>query len=335
MAGLESHSTTTNKPLVKHHLSQELILYFERVTASAQSEDQPELRAAALSSLREDPGLSQLLPYFVHYTADKVTHSLSQPFILDTTLQIINSLSHNTHLNLAPYISSLVPVVLTCLLTRHIGPETTTTTGSTSTAQIYHLRDFAATLLSHLCKKYAHNAHNLRPRLARSCLKTFHDPKKPLAAHYGAILGIAALGGAEVVRRLVVPSLRDYGDLLAEHLSSGSEAGDEREVDVQYVTRAIVQALTTLVEDDAGLQNGYAGAGVGESVVNGLVNGINGHAEEGHNGVNGTGDEELREKLSNKIGGFLATKILENGSEEGRRIARSVTEEDGLGGLGL
>jgi transcription initiation factor TFIID subunit 6 len=333
MAGLESHSATTaSKPLVKHHLSQELILYFERVTTSALSEDQPELRTAALASLREDPGLSQLLPYFVHYTADKVTHSLSHVFTLDTILRMLDSLSHNTHLNLAPYITSVVPVVLTCLTGRHIGPEPSATTTATATAAVYNLRSLASTLLSHLTKKYSRSAHNLKPRLARSCLKVFLDPKKPLGAHYGAILGLSAIGGAEVVRKLVVPNLKAYGELLSEISDSSDEVPGKSEADVRWVLRAVVHALATLVEDDPAEAATTNGIGIGDAAINGVVNGINGHDED-HAMTNGDSDDsndELKGKLSEKIGEYLAGKILGNGSKRGKEIARALCDDDAL-----
>lgn len=54
------------KPLVKHVLSKELQMYFERITEAVLSEDE-RLRSQAFESLRMDPGLHQLLPYFVQH----------------------------------------------------------------------------------------------------------------------------------------------------------------------------------------------------------------------------------------------------------------------------
>ena len=40
--------------------------------------------------------------------------------------------------------------------------------------------------------------HNLQPRVTRTLLHAFLDPKKALTQHYGAIRGLAALGSRVV-----------------------------------------------------------------------------------------------------------------------------------------
>ena len=93
------------KPQVKHILSQELQLYFERVTGALLDEAQVEFRTAALASLRTDPGLHQLVPYFVQFIAEKVTHNLKDIFILTQTMHLTNAMLDNKTLHLAPYVS--------------------------------------------------------------------------------------------------------------------------------------------------------------------------------------------------------------------------------------
>ncbi|RMZ83984.1 hypothetical protein DV737_g1279, partial [Chaetothyriales sp. CBS 132003] len=286
---------TTTKPQVKHILSKELQLYFERVTASVLDETQPELRTAGLSSLREDPGLHQLVPYFVQFVAEKVTHNLKDLFVLTQMMHVIEALSRNRQLNLTPYVASLVPPVLTCLIGRHLG----TRNGS---LDHFDLRGLAASLLKHLCDKYAKFSHGLKPRLARSCLKTFLDPTKPFGAHYGALLGLKAVGGAEVVRKLVVPNLKDFGDdLLKEALKPGSPNTAEAE----RVLSAIANALQSLVEEDGT-----------------LINGINGH---GQNGVSGDGQAEMRAKLVDKVGDAIGNRIADSGRTD---LMKALLESD-------
>ncbi len=141
----------------------------------------------------------------------------------------------------------MVPPVLTCLIGRTLG------TGI-GALDHYDLRDLAASLLGHLCHKYSKYSHNLKPRLARSCLKTFLDPKKPYGSHYGAILGLKAIGGAEVVRQLIVPNLKAFGELLEEDIQ---DQGLKR-VEAEKVVSAIMNALGTLVDDDVTMMNGHS-----------------------------------------------------------------------------
>ena len=105
LAAMNSTDNTTTKPQVKHILSKELQLYFEKVCESILDEVNPEHRSAGLASLRDDPGLHQLVPYFVQFVAEKVTHNLHDLFVLEQMLHLIDALTRNDKLNLSPYVS--------------------------------------------------------------------------------------------------------------------------------------------------------------------------------------------------------------------------------------
>lgn len=252
-----------SRPQVKHILSKELQLYFQKVTSSILDPSQPEYRAAGLTSIREDPGLQQLVPYFVQFVAEKVTHNLRDLFVLRQMMELVDALTRNQNFNLSPYVASMIPPVLTCMTGRNLGPgaNANPTTASTNGAVAspldhFELRELAAALLKHLCVRYGRFSHNLKPRLARSCLKTFLDPRKTLGAHYGAILGFKAVGGGEVVRSLVIPNLKEYEDVLKGPLT-GAE-GDIKKTEAEMVVKAILQALETLVDADVPMMNGHS-----------------------------------------------------------------------------
>lgn len=284
-------SASTTKPLVKHILSKELQLYFQKVTSSILDPSQPEYRAAGLASIREDPGLHQLVPYFIQFVAEKVTHNLRDLFVLTQMMHVIEALTRNIKLNLAPYVASMIPPVLTCLTGRNLGPGAAANAGAnaagSSPLDHFELRDLAASLLKHLCSKYTKFSHNLKPRLARTCLKTFLDPRKTLGAHYGAILGFGAVGGGEVVRSLVVPNLKEYEDVLREPLS-GAE-GDIKKAEAERVIGAVMKVLETLSSDDVPMTNGHSSA-----------------------------DEDA---LKEKVGEIIAAKVMDD-----VRLARAILE---------
>jgi transcription initiation factor TFIID subunit 6 len=94
---------------VKHILSKELQLYFERVCAAIMDEQNENLRAAALSSLRNDPGLHQLLPYFLQFISEKATHGLKNMFVLNQMMELTHALLENGNLFIEPYVSSSIP----------------------------------------------------------------------------------------------------------------------------------------------------------------------------------------------------------------------------------
>ncbi|KAJ9644247.1 histone H4-like TAF Taf6, SAGA complex subunit [Knufia peltigerae] len=289
LAAMAGSDNTTTKPQVKHILSKELQLYFEKVCASVLDETQPEYRTAGLASLKEDPGLHQLVPYFVQFVAEKVTHNLKDLFVLTQMMLVTEALTRNEKLNLTPYVASMVPPVLTCLIGRTLG-------SGIGSLDHYDLRDLAASLLGHLCNKYSKHSHNLKPRLARSCLKTFLDPTKPLGSHYGAILGLKAIGGAEVVRQLIVPNLKAYGELLEEDITTEGMKKPEAE----KVMNAILNALGTLVDDD--------------------VPTMNGHSAEALN--------NMRTRLVEKVGPVVGNRIADSGHT---RLAKAVLDDTFVG----
>lgn len=93
------------KPLVKHVLSKELQLYFEKVCSAFLDETSEDYRTSGYASLREDPGLHQLVPYFVQFIAEKVTHSLKDIFVLTQVMHMAEALVQNRSLYVDPYVS--------------------------------------------------------------------------------------------------------------------------------------------------------------------------------------------------------------------------------------
>ncbi|KAI9665584.1 MAG: hypothetical protein M1829_005663 [Trizodia sp. TS-e1964] len=276
LAALNGSETVTVKPLVKHIISKELQQYFERICDAVLDEESDEYRAAAFGSLRTDPGLHGLVPYFVQFIAEKVTHNLKNIFLLTQMMHLASALLDNESIYVHPYIASIIPSVLTCLIGRKLGNN-----NSAPTAH-FTLRELAASLIGVICRKYSKASHTLKPRLARTCLKHFLDPNKPSGVHYGCILGLQAIGGSETIRVLVLPNLKAYDGVLKDNMLEDVS----RRIEAEFVLGAIVKSLMTLEED-------Y-------------------HANM-TNGSSGDGGLELRNKLMDTLGEVIGAKIFELG----------------------
>ncbi|KAI9807184.1 MAG: hypothetical protein M1825_005902 [Sarcosagium campestre] len=362
------------KPMVKHILSKELQLFFEKICSAVLNTDQdPDLCSAALSSVRNDPGLHQLVPYFVQFIAEKVTHNLKHIFILSQMMRLAVAMLENTSLYCDPYvrlpinpffpprppilismiwllttvanqIASLIPPILTCLIGRRLGDLTTTTTNSTASTQPhahYALRALAASLITTISQKYATTSQTLRPRLARTCLKHFLDPTKPLGVHYGAIAGLAAVSGPEGVRVLIIPNLKAYDAVLVRELgrnshtnsnntttgaAAGPAVGDDQDTvmgasgvgfdttqgatakkttDVDEVVGVIIQSIALLLSDKP-----VPSPAATAAVVNDEVNGLD--------------DGTLKDQLVDAVGAVVGERIY----ALGRRDLCTVTVEE-------
>ncbi|KAL6722214.1 histone H4-like TAF Taf6, SAGA complex subunit [Lecanora helva] len=285
-AAMSGNDNVTIKPLVKHVLSKELQMYFEKVTSALLDEPNNDYRIAALASIRSDPGLHQLVPYFVQFIAEKVTHNLKNLFVLTQMIHLTTAMLENKSLYIDPYIASLIPPVLTCLVGRRLG-------NSPDPLVHYPLRRLAASVLSTITKIYSKSSHMLKPRLARTCLKNFLDPSKSVQAHYGAIIGLQAIGGPELVRALIVPNLKEYEAFLLEAIEDTE--GSPNQKGGEMVVEALVEALMSLEADALGTVNGMA----------------NGHAGE------------IRKEVAEKIGDLLAGRVIELGRP---RLVKAILE---------
>lgn len=104
LAAMSGTGDVAVKPLVKHVLSKELQLYFEKVCSAFLDETSEDYRTSGYASLREDPGLHQLVPYFVQFIAEKVTHGLKDIFVLTQVMHMAEALVQNQSLYVDPYV---------------------------------------------------------------------------------------------------------------------------------------------------------------------------------------------------------------------------------------
>lgn len=191
------------KPLVKHVLSKELALFYDTLVNDLMSlETKPEASAAALLSLEQDAGLQQLLPYLLQFVAEGVVRHLRSSTTLLLLMRSVTALIKNPYLFIEPYLHQLMPPVLTCLVGKRLSGENEDTVH-------WQVRDEAASIIAALCHSYGTVYNNMVPRIAKTLLKALTDADKPLTSHYGAIMGIGALG-PQAVDSLLLPIIHDY-----------------------------------------------------------------------------------------------------------------------------
>lgn len=95
-----------------------------------------------------------------------------------------------------------MPPLLSCLLGKRLCEEP-------QREDHWALRDRCANITADICRKFGHVYGNLVPRVAKTMIKTFLDSTKPASSHYGAIVGLAALG-AHAVDALLVEHMETY-----------------------------------------------------------------------------------------------------------------------------
>ena len=208
------------EPALTHELSKELQLYFDRVTATVRGggvgPEAPVLRAA-LESLETDSGIHQLVPYFVRFAQEEVATSLKNLPRLTAVVAATRALVSNPHVHVELYLHQLMPSVVTCLVAKKLGGGE----GPLGDRGDHcALRERAAETMALVCSKFGEQYPTIQPRITRTLVKALLDPAKPLATHYGAVVGLAALG-PRVTRLLILPHLRQVLETLEPELAEG------------------------------------------------------------------------------------------------------------------
>lgn len=93
------------KVLVKHVLSQELQLYYEKTTEAILTGDE-KLQNVVYISLAEDPGLHQLIPYLTQFISEQVALHLRKLPLLLSLMRTLRALLKNPHLQVELYVSN-------------------------------------------------------------------------------------------------------------------------------------------------------------------------------------------------------------------------------------
>lgn len=284
LAATSGFDNVSVKPLVKHVISKELNLYFDRISAAVVDSNE-EYRLAALASLRTDPAIHQLVPYLIQFAAEKITHNSDSIYTLTQSLHLLSALLSNPSLYLDPYISNIVPTCMTCLIGRHLG------TASDPAQSVFALRDLACSLLLSLISKYSSSSSSLKPRIARTCLKTFLDPHKPLGSIYGALIGLTKIMGVDGIWQLILPNCK----VVDEHLlrPAMSEGDERKKFDAEMVVAALLRALEAVEKDEVRMNNR-----------------MNGHVE----------GEALKQKLQGILGDVLGEKVYELGAQRPKMV---------------
>ncbi|WFD36194.1 histone H4-like TAF Taf6, SAGA complex subunit [Malassezia cuniculi] len=206
----EPQSDTAVKPLVKHVLSRELQLYYERLTSSiispptdskhitstdgvpmevdgklesyAETSSGNLVRDAALASLRGDAGIHQLVPYLIQWTGANITRMLRQGGETDEkieplkTVQLLHTMISTLHallVNPAIFIEPYLHQLMPSILSVLLAAYFGPEEGNLDgvNEHVVKLRVYTATLLVHVIDNYSDYYPTLKPRVIATLLQ--------------------------------------------------------------------------------------------------------------------------------------------------------------------
>ncbi|XP_015672881.1 TAF6-like RNA polymerase II p300/CBP-associated factor-associated factor 65 kDa subunit 6L [Protobothrops mucrosquamatus] len=215
-------------------LTDDLLKYYQHVTRAVLGDD-PQLMKVALQDLQTNSKIAALLPYFVYIVSGvkSVSHDLEQ---LNRLLHMAKSLIQNPYLCLGSYVKSLIASVMYCVLeplAASINPLN----------DHWTLRDYAALLLGQIFRTHGDLVSSLYHQILLTLQKVLADPVRPLCSHYGAVVGLHALGW-EAVQRVLYPHLSTYWSNLQVVLDDYSVSNAQVKADGHKVYGAILVSLS-------------------------------------------------------------------------------------------
>ncbi|KAL7683551.1 putative TATA box binding protein associated factor (TAF) [Plasmopara halstedii] len=229
------------KPRVKHALTEEMQLYYTKVTEAVKSDDF-ELQRAALTSLAQDPGIHQLLPYFSRFIYEEVKHSNHDLSLLFSLMRACRCLLVNQSLHVELYLHQLIPAILTCVLGTQLCEN--------PADDHWALRIYAAKLVAQICECYGEKYANIQSRVSKTYHKAITNPICPFSTQYGALNGMLFLGPL-AMESLLFPNLERYYRRLEPALLSSNPNLVER-LEAQNCLGILVHASGTYFSKSAG-----------------------------------------------------------------------------------
>eukprot|EP00658_Telonema_sp_P-2_P063294 TRINITY_DN5201_c0_g2_i2.p1 TRINITY_DN5201_c0_g2~~TRINITY_DN5201_c0_g2_i2.p1 ORF type:complete len:200 (+),score=35.91 TRINITY_DN5201_c0_g2_i2:198-797(+) len=154
-------------------------------------------------------------------------------------MQLVHAiLSNSEQLHVEPYLHQMMPPILTCLVGKSLC--------QTPAEDHWSLREYSAKLVHIVCSRFGTAYPNLQPRITRTLIHALLDPLKPLTTHYGAIVGLTALG-PNTVRTLLAPNLIFYTKMLIPELE---DKGTQKSFEAGKCFTALAAAVGSLLHHE-------------------------------------------------------------------------------------
>ncbi|KAL8559610.1 hypothetical protein ACOMHN_008321 [Nucella lapillus] len=236
-----AHLQHTSKN-IKKESSAEIVAYYKHITRALVG-SRPCLVKWALANLSVCKRVQLVLPYFVNFIANAVkvvNHDVRRLIVL---MRAVAALVKNrtVFLGMQPYLRLLVQAVETCMLE----PQTSV---NQQQGDHWTLRRMAAEVLAEIVRKWSTSVNRLRPTVVNKLTETLQDLGRPLSSHFGAVVGLMAMGPAEVEAALV-PHLPQLLPHLQAATSGHPPVGPHTQTDAITVLEAVLLAVEKLLKN--------------------------------------------------------------------------------------
>lgn len=107
------------RQLLPRLLSEELRLYFTRITLAVERGNPSQIESA-LAAIGRDSGIQELVPFFVRFVSRQIYDNVGRVEYCRTLVRLAKKLVSNPHLHLELNLHQLLPPLITCVVARRL-----------------------------------------------------------------------------------------------------------------------------------------------------------------------------------------------------------------------
>eukprot|EP00584_Thalassiosira_punctigera_P019470 CAMPEP_0172555466 /NCGR_PEP_ID=MMETSP1067-20121228/58434_1 /TAXON_ID=265564 ORGANISM="Thalassiosira punctigera, Strain Tpunct2005C2" /NCGR_SAMPLE_ID=MMETSP1067 /ASSEMBLY_ACC=CAM_ASM_000444 /LENGTH=508 /DNA_ID=CAMNT_0013343989 /DNA_START=11 /DNA_END=1537 /DNA_ORIENTATION=- len=235
-------------------LSEELQLYYARVTSAVENSTDVADVSAALRGVRSDAGIQELVPFLSRFVASGLMakRNLHRTEYCRRLIRVFDAMLDNRNLHLDLHLHQMFTPVGTCIVAKKLCSD------ASPYEDHWSLREEAARSLAKACDAYGDRYTTMRPRIVKLLTQQALRADRPLATQYGGIVGIS-LFGPRAVDAFLLPLAREYWERWEEELKRlTNKDGDERwkpdferEHELHMCQQALLDAVQVFVQNVA------------------------------------------------------------------------------------
>jgi transcription initiation factor TFIID subunit 6 len=220
-------------------LSEELLLYYTRVTRVLYLFDRPSQQDAVLLRLSTDPGLQELVPFLIRYCQHELYRAVAasewdKGRIL---VRLAHAMLQNVHLHLELHLHEVLPALVTCVVNQQPNDQM-----SSTSASMWALKREAADVLAEACRAFGAEYATLKSRVLKALCRAMAADRH-LTSRYGGIVGLSAFGTKAISAFLLPPAAVWFEDFDAALFDPSDPLTESDKFSVRMCQRAILDAV--------------------------------------------------------------------------------------------
>jgi len=174
------------RKLIPRLLSEELQIYFTRITLAIEEQQNQQQQDAALKCVSRDDGIQELVPFFSRFVSREIFRNVGKTEYCRLLIRFANAMVSNPHIHLELHLHQMMPAILTCIVASHLSTQTFD--------DHWALREEASMLLLKTCNMFGSQYPTLKSRVLKTLCEALDINTKPLSSVFGGISGIRQFG---------------------------------------------------------------------------------------------------------------------------------------------